>query len=89
MLRRKITNLLMEWKDRPKKKSLLVRGARQVGKTYSIDDFGKKNYSSYVYINFEKNSDYASIFAGNKDVDSIIRRMSLFFPDVKFTPAIR
>ena len=86
MLRRKITDALMEWKSRPKRKSLLVRGARQVGKTYSIDDFGRKNYSSYIYINFEKDPSYASIFAGSKDVDSIATRMSLFFPEAAFIP---
>jgi predicted AAA+ superfamily ATPase len=86
MLKRKITDLLVEWKGRPKKKSLLVRGARQVGKTYSIDDFGRKNYASYVYINFEKNANYASIFAGDRDVDAILRKMSAFFPDAEFIP---
>ena len=43
MLRRKMTEKLIEWKKDPKKKALLVRGARQVGKTYSIEDFGKRN----------------------------------------------
>ncbi|MCL2607563.1 MAG: AAA family ATPase [Methanomassiliicoccaceae archaeon] len=86
MLRRKITDQLIEWKNNPKKKALLIRGARQVGKTHSIDDFGKKNYSSYVYINFEENPSYAEIFAGDRDVDTIIRNMSARFPRIKFTP---
>jgi len=86
MLRRKITDLLIEWKNRPNKKSLLVNGARQIGKTYSVDAFGKNNYSSYIHINFEKNSDYASIFVGNREVDAITRKMSLFFPDAEFIP---
>jgi len=86
MLRRKITDRLTEWKSDPKRKSLLVHGARQVGKTYSIDDFGKKNYGTYIYINFEKDPRYGSVFAGDKDVDSMIRRMSLFFPDAEFVP---
>ena len=54
MLRRKMTERLMEWKNDPHKKSLLVKGARQVGKTYIIEDFAKKNYGTYIYINFEK-----------------------------------
>lgn len=86
MLKRKITDQLIEWKNDPRKKALLVRGARQVGKTYSIGDFAKKNYSSYIYINFEKNSKYASIFAEDRDVDTITQKMSLFFPDAKFIP---
>jgi len=86
MLKRKITDLLIEWKNRPNKKSLLVNGARQVGKTCSIDSFGKSNYGSYIYINFEENSDYASIFVGNREVDAVTRKMSLFFPNAKFIP---
>jgi len=86
MLRRKIADILSEWKKDPRKKALLVRGARQVGKTCSIEEFGKKNYGTYIYINFEKNPSYSSIFAGDKDVDSIIRRMSLVFTDAEFKP---
>jgi len=86
MLKRKMTDRLIEWKANPKKKALLVRGARQVGKTFSIEDFGKKNYGTFIHINFEKNPSYASIFAGDKDVDSLIRRMSLVFTDAEFTP---
>jgi len=86
MLRRKITDQLIEWKNKPKRKALLVRGARQVGKTHSITDFGKKNYSSYVYINFEENPSYTEIFAGDRDVDTIMRNMSARFPHIKFIP---
>ena len=86
MLRRKITDQLIKWKNSSKKKALLVRGARQVGKTHSISDFGKKNYSSYVYINFEETPSYTDIFSGDRDVDTIIRKMSAHFPRVKFIP---
>ncbi|MCL2148177.1 MAG: ATP-binding protein [Methanomassiliicoccaceae archaeon] len=86
MLRRKVADQLMDWKNDPDKKSLLVRGARQVGKTYSINDFGEKNYGTYVYINFVKNPEYATIFAGDLDVDAVLRRMSAFFPKARFTP---
>ena len=86
MLRRKIYEDLFRWKNDARKKSLLVRGARQVGKTYVIDKFAKSNYKSYIYINFEENPSYKSIFENDKDVDSIIRRMSLVFPDAEFIP---
>ena len=86
MLRRKIEDRLMEWKNNPEKKSLLVRGARQVGKTFSIEDFGKKNYGTYIYINFVKNPKHATIFDGDLDVDIIMRRISSFFPKAEFTP---
>ena len=53
MLERKITDILLEWKKEDKKPCLLIRGARQVGKTFIIDDFAKKNYENYIQINFE------------------------------------
>ena len=52
MLERKITKILEEWKKEENKPCLLIRGARQVGKTFIIDDFAKKNYENYIYINF-------------------------------------
>lgn len=86
MLKRKIYEDLVKWKNDDRKKSLLVRGARQVGKTYAINEFAKSNYESYLYINFEENPSYKLIFENDKDVDSIIRRMSLVFPEVEFIP---
>ena len=54
-LRRKITEALIEWKSRDDRKSLVIRGARQVGKTFSILEFAKENYRSVVYLNFVDN----------------------------------
>ena len=64
MLERKITSVLEEWKNEEKKPCLLIRGARQVGKTFIIDDFAKKNYENYIYINFELTPEYKNIFNG-------------------------
>jgi len=86
MLRRKMTDRLIEWKNDPNKKSLLITGARQVGKTYIIEDFAKKNYGSYIYINFEKTPSLKSIFDGDRDVDTLIRKMSIRFKDAEFIP---
>lgn len=86
MLNRKITNQLLEWKKAKDKTCLLVKGARQVGKTYIIDQFAKQNYKNYVYINFELMPEKKSIFDGDLDVDSIIRRMSVYFVDVNLEP---
>lgn len=86
MLRRKITNSLLKWKNDPHKKSLLVRGARQVGKTFAVDDFAKKNYGTYIYINFEENPQYASFFAGSRSVETIMRNISAEFKDADFIP---
>ena len=49
---RKAMNFLLEWKQKTKKNALLVTGARQIGKTYLINEFGRKYYKDYVYLNF-------------------------------------
>jgi predicted AAA+ superfamily ATPase len=76
----------MEWKNDPHKKSLLIKGARQVGKTYTIDDFAKKNYGTYIHINFEENPEYAAIFSDSRAVETIMRNMSNYFPNAEFVP---
>jgi len=86
VLRRKISDILLEWKNSPRKKSLLVRGARQVGKTFIIEDFAKKNYDNYIYINFELSPRMKKIFEGDLDVDSLVRNLSIRFPTIKFEP---
>lgn len=50
MLRRKFYDVLLNWKNTKEKECLLVNGARQIGKTFIIDKFGKENYKSYIYI---------------------------------------
>ena len=52
MLKRKAYEKLLEWKRSANKKSLMIKGARQVGKTYLVREFGKKEYSSFIEINF-------------------------------------
>ncbi len=86
MLRRKISDDLLAWKNTPKKKCLLVTGARQIGKTFIIEDFARKNYTNYIYINFELMPAMKSVFDGDLDVDSIVRNLSIRFPKVNFVP---
>ena len=50
MLKRKVDTLLQSWKEKPDHKALILQGARQVGKTYSVREFGKENYAEYVEI---------------------------------------
>jgi len=83
MLERKITDTLIEWKNEKKKPCLLVRGARQVGKTFIIDDFAKKNYENYIYINFELVPEHKSIFDGNLDMETLIMQLEVTFPEKK------
>lgn len=86
MLERKITNILLEWKKEDKKPCLLIRGARQVGKTFIIDDFAKKNYENYIYINFELTPEYKNIFDGNLDIKTLIMKLEVTFPDINIVP---
>lgn len=86
MLERKITHTLLDWKKEEKKPCLLVRGARQVGKTFIIDNFAKNNYKSYIYINFELMPEYKSIFDGNLDIKTLIMKLEVTFPEIKIIP---
>ncbi|MCK5538087.1 MAG: ATP-binding protein, partial [Bacteroidales bacterium] len=77
-MERKITKKLIDWKNSSKHKPLLVRGARQVGKSYSIIDFGKKHFSGNVHhINLEKNPELYSIFDKNLDSNRILSELEL------------
>ena len=76
MLKRKIEQKLKDWKAAENRKPLIIKGCRQCGKTFSVLDFAKKNYKHVVYLNFYENPDYASVFAGALDVDTIVMMLS-------------
>ena len=76
MLKRKIEQALINWKNTPHHSPLIIKGCRQCGKTYSVRDFAKKNYKYEVYLNFFKNPSYISIFDGSLEIDNIIMLMS-------------
>lgn len=84
MLKRKIYQKLVDWKITHKNNCLMVEGARQVGKTYIIREFGKKEYESFIEINFIKNQELKQIFNGSLDADSIYKRMSAMINGVNF-----
>ncbi len=86
MLQRKIMNQLIAWKSREQRKCLLLQGARQVGKTYIVEEFGKQYYEHVITLNFEKNSSYRDIFEGDYDVDRIVARIMLTVPGSRFVP---
>lgn len=71
-MKRKIESKLLYWKNSQDRKPLLIYGARQVGKTYTIVDFGKKHYSDIVYFNFEGNSPLREIFDRDLDPNRIV-----------------
>ena len=84
MLKRKFTETLKQWKNTKKRECLLVNGARQVGKTFIIDVFGRENYQSYIYLNLFKNPEYKQIFEGELEPTEIYKRISLLVKNVKF-----
>ena len=88
MLRRKIMDRLIAWKSKERKKCLLLQGARQVGKTYIVEEFGRRQYEHVVSLNFEKNGSYRDIFEGDYDVDRIVARIMLAVPGTR-TPEPR
>ena len=83
MLKRKIYDFLLEWKRTKKHECLLINGARQVGKTYIIEKFGKDNYKQYVYINFLESEELKNIFEGSLEPVEIYKRISLYISKVK------
>ena len=86
MLKRKIDNHLIEWKNRADKKPLIVKGARQVGKTMSIRHFASQHYKHVVEINFVLQNQFRSIFDDGFEVDSIIKNITLINPHYEFVP---
>lgn len=84
MLRRKFYNTLLKWSKEKNQECLLVRGARQIGKTYIIDYFGRKNYKSYIYLNFIENPQLKTIFENSLSAEEIFSRMTLVMPHIRF-----
>lgn len=86
LLKRKINAYLVEWKNSSEKKPLIVKGARQIGKTRSIEWFATQNYVSVVQINFVEQKKYRSIFDDGFEVDAVLKNISLLNPEFKFVP---
>ncbi len=86
MLQRKITDRLIAWKKEKEKKSLILQGARQIGKTFSIREFGESNYEEMVELNFKETPSAKQIFSGDLNVDGIIMSLRFQFPDKKIAP---
>lgn len=86
LLKRKIDSFLLKWKDNPQKKPLIIKGARQIGKTRSIEWFAYNNYSNVIQINFVEQPKYKGIFENGFEINEIIKNISLLNPDFIFTP---
>ena len=86
LLKRKIDRDLTRWKQNPDRLPLIIKGARQVGKTESIRKFAKENYTHIVEINFVLQKQFQSIFENGFEVDTILKNISLINPDFVFEP---
>ena len=86
LLRRKIDAFLENWKSRPDKKPLIIKGARQIGKTRSVEWFARQNYGNVVEINFVEQKKFQGIFDDGFEVENIIRNISLLNPSLQFVP---
>ena len=85
-LKRKIDKFLLDWKNLKTRKPLIIKGARQTGKTTSIEKFGKENYKSFIEINFVSMPEYKTIFNDGYTVDNIIKNISLHNGNFEFIP---
>ena len=86
LLKRKIDQYLIDWKNNPDKMPLVVKGARQIGKTESIRNFARNNYKSVIEINFILQKQFKDIFDDGFEVDTIIKNISLRNPNLEFIP---
>ncbi|MFC2080290.1 ATP-binding protein [Bacteroidota bacterium] len=72
-------NDLISWKNNINRKPLVLQGARQVGKTYLVKEFGKREYKNLYYLNFEQDSNLASLFGSSLNPEVIINNINLYF----------
>ena len=93
LLRRKIYDKLLEWKNQRKKdrikKCLLIKGARQVGKSYIVQEFGKSEYASFINIDFYRQPDLKGIFDGEMTAEEVMKRLTAYMPGVTLIPGGR
>ena len=81
-LKRKIDDYLITWKNSKNKLPLIIKGARQIGKTNAIRNFGKNNYKTFIEINFALQPHFKTIFEEGFEVDNIIKNITLKMPEL-------
>lgn len=86
MLKRKVYDELKNWKNTKNKKCLVVQGARQVGKTFAIEQFGEKNYDEVLEINFKEVPSTKEVFAGDLVADQMVMALRFRFPEKRIEP---
>ena len=78
-MERELIKDLIKWKSSENRKPLIIHGARQVGKTYIVKQFGKEYYDNLIYVNFETNQEFSSQIEENIDAQYIINKLELFY----------
>lgn len=84
-MRRFITKELLDWKNSPYRKPLIVKGVRQVGKTWILKEFGRQHYENVAYFNFDENEEYRQFFSLSKDVNRLLQNL-MFASGQKIMP---
>lgn len=84
MLKRKISQQLQEWRDSHHEDCLLIKGARQVGKTFAITQFGQTEYESFIAINFIESPQLKALFDGDLSSSNIKKQMTMLIPGIQF-----
>ena len=84
--KRKIDEFLADWKNNHSRKPLIIKGARQIGKTESILHFANENYENVVYINFALDKKYTTIVNDGYDVETVVKNITLINPSTRFIP---
>jgi len=92
---------LLTWKEKRNRKPLIIQGARQVGKTFLVNEFGSEEFDDFIYLNFEEDPNLASLFSSSLSPDVIINNISLyigrkvisentliFFDEVQLVPGV-
>ena len=83
---RKIESFLLDWKNTPSHKPLVIKGCRQCGKTSSVVAFAKKHYKHVIYIDFHEQEQLCALFAGSLSVDYLTMSISASVPGAQFVP---
>jgi predicted AAA+ superfamily ATPase len=84
MYKRKIEETLAQWKERPNRKPLVIKGCRQCGKTSSVLDFANRNYEHVIYMDFHEHKEYKAFFASALDVDTLTLAISAGMRGTRF-----
>ena len=85
-LKRKVDIYLEKWKENEDRYPLIIKGARQIGKSYAVENFGNNNYKYFIKIDFIQKKEFVDIFDNGYDIDTIIKNITLKDPSIKFVP---